>query len=1355
MKQKLLTLLMAFIPMVMMAYDAKENGIYFNVVKNAKVATVTNSGIEGCYSGDVVIPSTIVFEGVTCNVTSIGDYAFGCCYDLTSVIIPEGVTSIGKGAFNSCYGLMSVTIPEGVTSIGEDAFGYCYGLTSVTIPSSVTSIGNVAFEGCSSLMSVTIPEGVTSIGDFAFDGTGLTSVIIPSSVTSIGEGPFEGCSDMTSITVDNDNSAFDSRDNCNAIIETTTNTLIQGCSTTVIPNTVTSIGNSAFYGCFNLKNVTIPSSVTNIARGAFSRCIYLTSIIVDEGNQIYDSRSDCNAIIETATNILIKGCNASFIPSSVTSIGIGAFSGCFNLTDVTIPEGVTSIGDYAFEYCPNLSSVTIPSSVSSIGDYAFFDSYLTEVSCNATTIPSTGCETFDSNIGSATLIVPDAALSDYQSTEPWSGFGTIQGSHGAESLSSNYIVVHMNTTGGNAAIGWSLSNDAFLLYCCPDHETIIQHISKIVIDDNEYSYLGDGLSCYGYDTSVEHTVKIYFDSPLTNIVEMFDNSYNIDFLDMSHFDASQIQQISNCILGMVSLDTWVMPANLNVDNCEKKTVTSRDNTALTNVFCPSDRLSDYQAFFVNTDTRVYNCLKADDSYYEEPDDVDDEGFRYIKEFTYVKDISDYTGSGVNASLTNATQHITETDILKANVFKVGQFYGRSEGQSYAHFHIYSDRNLDYFLGEFDFAWGWYSIGINEQMFSFVDAYDNMAIGDTQQITDSEGNTYTITVLGKGVEDGDEKLTFCCDRPIYFGGDGQGIVGIERFSNRVQIQYLRDISEIGGVDNPKPQQTIDLSEIPAMTYGDVAYALPEATNEGLIISWYSGNEEVVGVEGNALIVKGVGSTTITAVQEGNDTYQSFQKEYTVMVSPASLIIRADSYTIRKGDALPVFSFTCYGFVNNETVSDLTSQPTITCDAENTNTTGTFTIYISDAASDNYDIVYVEGKLVIKTIGESIHEYVDLGLPSGIMWATTNLGAATEEEVGDLFAWGETETKSNFTVENYVFSESVNEMTKYNEEDGLTTLEREDDAATVNWGDGWSIPTKEAWEELRDNCTRTWKTINGVSGSLFTAPNGNSIFLPCDFDNFWHNGAGRYWSSTLGSDVRGAYDVDFDMGGFYIDDYGADETNTMGGHRCTGQNIRPVYTGPTMVSLTIGSAGVCTFASPYDLNFANVTGVKAYVAGGFKPSTGRLVLLRADEVPAGTGLYIKGTPGTYNIPIQETDMLFVNFLVGVTEDTQVSPSTDTHKNYVLANGSYGVGFYPLSKTGTISAGKAYLSIPTSSGNASANFIGLEFEDEETTSITSAECLTPNDGFWYTLDGRKLDKKPTQKGVYIMKGQKVVIK
>ena len=229
--------------------------------------------------------------------------------------ITYAVTSIGNDAFMWCSDLTSVTIPNSVTSIGENAFYWCSGLTSLSIPNSVTSIGNTAFYCCSGLTSLSIPNSVTSIGYYAFYSCGLTSVSIPNSVTSIGNFAFEACTGLTSLT---------------------------------IPNSVTSIGDGAFLGCYGL-----------------------TSIIVTSGNTAYDSRGNCNAIIHSATNTLVTGCQNTTIPNSVTSIEDGAFAYCRNLTSVTIPNSVTSIKSGAFSYCSHLTSLTIGNSVTSIAEFAF------------------------------------------------------------------------------------------------------------------------------------------------------------------------------------------------------------------------------------------------------------------------------------------------------------------------------------------------------------------------------------------------------------------------------------------------------------------------------------------------------------------------------------------------------------------------------------------------------------------------------------------------------------------------------------------------------------------------------------------------------------------------------------------------------------------------------------------------------------------------------------------------------------------------------------------------------------------------------------------------------------------------
>ena len=330
------------------------------------VTSIGDSAFEGCNGlTSITIPD---------SVTSIGSCAFRDCSSLESIAIPNSVTSIGDGAFNDCSSLTSITIPDGVTTIERNVFYRCSSLTSVTIPDSVTSIGDMAFYSCKSLVSITIPDNVTSIDYGAFYGcSSLTSITIPSSVTSIGNAAFIECGSLEEIIVSAGNPYYKSAGNC--IIDIN-GTLIAGCGKSVIPDdrSVISIGDNAFYGCVNLTSVTIPDSVTSICKSAFYNCSSLMNINVSENNQNYSS---INGILydKMKTNIIhvpraVLGDIA--IPSGVTSIEKEAFSGCTNLTSVTISDSVTSIGKSAFEGCNGLTSITIPDSVTSIGERAFY-----------------------------------------------------------------------------------------------------------------------------------------------------------------------------------------------------------------------------------------------------------------------------------------------------------------------------------------------------------------------------------------------------------------------------------------------------------------------------------------------------------------------------------------------------------------------------------------------------------------------------------------------------------------------------------------------------------------------------------------------------------------------------------------------------------------------------------------------------------------------------------------------------------------------------------------------------------------------------------------------------------------------
>lgn len=333
-------------------YEATEDGK--GVVVSKKV---------GRYFDDtVIIPEEIVYANYIYEVREIGDAAFMDCYKLKSVAIPKSVTRIGSCAFYSCVNLTSLTIPINVIDIDKDAFLYCGSLSSINveegnprydsrgncnaiietdtntlllgchntvIPKNVVNIGDSAFLNCVELTSIVIPYGVTSIGKGAFAGCEkLNNITIPDSVVSIGDVAFSECRMLTSIIIPNSvtkigGSVFSK---CNSLASPIFNahcfafmpTSYSGAYS--IPKGIIEISDGAFYNCSKLTSIVIPNSVTKMTEWTFYGCSALTSIVVEDGNPVFDSRNNCNAIIESASNILLLGCLNTVIPKEVHEI---------------------------------------------------------------------------------------------------------------------------------------------------------------------------------------------------------------------------------------------------------------------------------------------------------------------------------------------------------------------------------------------------------------------------------------------------------------------------------------------------------------------------------------------------------------------------------------------------------------------------------------------------------------------------------------------------------------------------------------------------------------------------------------------------------------------------------------------------------------------------------------------------------------------------------------------------------------------------------------------------------------------------------------------------------------------------
>lgn len=316
-----------------LAHDFEKDGIYYNINDDQVSVSVTYKGSNAIdyteYIGSVSIPPSVIYDGKTYDITTIGRYAFYGCTSLTSLNIPNSVTSIMNYAFGNCSGLTSINLPDNIVTIEEKCFQGCSGLLTLNIPSNVTAISNYAFSGCHNLTSLLLPDGVSSIGTGAFyECSGIVSINIPDNILTIEDNCFSGCSSLTSIN---------------------------------LHQNITSIGNGAFHGCCGLSSISIPDEVVHIGAGAFSGCSLLSSFV-------FPSKV---TIIEDEVLRGCKGLTSIKLNDYVESIGERAFESCFKLNSINLPEGLITIGTCAFGFCKEITSIDLPQTLTSIGDYAF------------------------------------------------------------------------------------------------------------------------------------------------------------------------------------------------------------------------------------------------------------------------------------------------------------------------------------------------------------------------------------------------------------------------------------------------------------------------------------------------------------------------------------------------------------------------------------------------------------------------------------------------------------------------------------------------------------------------------------------------------------------------------------------------------------------------------------------------------------------------------------------------------------------------------------------------------------------------------------------------------------------------
>ena len=1300
-------------------------------------------------------PATTIYIGRDLTLTETeGDKNHPLLYDATSVEFGSKVTTINPSLFYSNTKLESVTIGSGVTTIGESAFLACGQAeevieTVVTMGSNVTSIGANAFKDCTHIKSITLPSKLATIGNEAFGNSGLTSISIPASVTSIGEAVFQGCGSMTGITIADSeiplilpgtyyqrpfwnpaSTIYIGRDlTLTETEEDKNNPLLYEATSVEFGPKVTTINPALFYTNTKLGSLTIGSGVTTIGESAFNGCGTYWN---EETNQGVEE------LVVTMGN-------------NVTSIGANAFQNCSKLKSITLSSKLTTIGSEAFRNT-GLTSISIPASVTNIGDVAFIEcasmtSITIEDSETPLTLPGTYYQRPFWNPASTIYIGRDLTLTETEEDKnnPLL-YEATSVEFGPKVTTINPALFYTNTKLGSLTIGsgvTTIGNSAFQECSALTSITIGSGVTTI----GDYAFHKcSALTSVTIPASVQtigDQVFYYVDELKNFTIE--DSNTSLTIGDLGYGISGE-----NFYLGRDVTYTSTLNGQLVFSNTQHVTVGPKVKTLNNNMFYSRNRIKSVDLTHATSLTTI-----------------GDNVFYHCDSLENITIPATVTSIGYEAFL--------YTDRLNNVIFEDGDAtltMDSSIGSGLCGQSMYLGRNISGPTTRFVWT-DCKTLTVGPKVTTL---YANMFKESALETIDLT-NATSLTTLDADV----------------FGN----------CSNLAEVK-------VGWIT---PLAIDDNAFNGSITHGEEAYAtlnVPAGTKEAYAAADGWKNFEHVAHWSTLVTLTATahGSIVTAEATASNGTKKYLQPKEDAVVYTLTADEGYELTALTDNDAavspLPTLG-------EEQTRANTEGEEFVTLNASFTPITYNLTYTLNGGTATN------PATYTIETTTFTLNNPTKAGYDFA-GWKLNGVGDAmmtvtiTQGSTGHLAytaTWtptvynivytmdGGTATPANpttYTIETETFT--LNNPTKTGHTFKGWKLNGEGDAmmeVTIAQGSTGHLAYTATWQI--NKYTITFDSNGGSAVDPITQDYGTTVTAPDDPTKPGCDFAG--WTPELPETMPAenmtvtatwtelTYTVSITGGGVSADNmnpkYGDDvvitiaededrtlNTLTVNGEDVTAYVVDGQYTihnvtGNVVVVATFNATkefitlaqGVGTFSCAQDLNFTG-SGLKAYIAAGYNKSSKVVLLVRVYDIPAGTGLYLKGEADvTYKIPYSTSQAYYVNMLKANLTASSIAKTSGDMSNFLLnkVDGEY--GFFAPSETATLGAQKAYLQVPTSfmSGSEDARAISIAFEDDETTNISDFELFTNSNEHLYNLKGQRVEK--AGRGLYIKNGKKVVIK